>query len=173
MTTGGKLLIIRHSTAMDRDAAARGQVPDAERPLTEKGIRRMRRAAAGLKVLVPALDVILASPRRRAVQSADLIGESFPDARRETLQALAPDGDPEAVLADRRRRPRSEWVAVVGHEPDLGLLASAALSGATRSFLPLKKGGCCLLTFDGQVRAGRGRLVWSLPPRVLRDLAKR
>lgn len=173
MTTASHLLIVRHAIAVDRDVAEREGIDDAERALTEKGAARMRQAAGGLANLLPALDIILTSPYRRAVETADILAEGFPDAQRETLQTLAPGGDPEAVLADRRTLPRSAWVAVVGHEPDLGLLASVAVSGGNRPFVSLKKGGCCLIAFAGQVRSGKGQLVWSLPPRVLRRFSKR
>ena len=35
----------------------------------------------------------------------------------------------------------------------------------------LKKGGACLVEFEGKPRAGRGRLAWAIPPGILRDLA--
>jgi phosphohistidine phosphatase len=63
-------------------------------------------------------------------------------------------------------------VALVGHQPSLGLLAAWLLQGDDARFmLPLKKGGVALLTFEGLPAAGQGELEWLLPPRLLRALA--
>ena len=55
-------------------------------------------------------------------------------------------------------------VAVVGHEPGISALLAHLIGGAADN-LPFKKGGAALVAMDG---AGAGRLVWFLPPRVLR-----
>jgi phosphohistidine phosphatase SixA len=59
----------------------------------------------------------------------------------------------------------------VGHEPDLGTLAGALVTGASTS-LPLKKAGACSIHFVGPVEPGTGRLDWLLTPRALRRLAR-
>ena len=48
-----RLLFIRHAIAEDRDEWAKSGRPDAERPLTDRGRERMRRAARGLTRLLP------------------------------------------------------------------------------------------------------------------------
>lgn len=170
MSHAARLLIVRHAIALDREVAAKQGIDEAARPITDEGRERMVRAASGLAGFLPEIGIIAASPYRRAMETADILGEFYPAAQRVTLQVLVPGGDPEAVLAWRRGQPREACAAVVGHEPDLGELASAALAGTARSFVPMKKGGCCLIAFEEQVRAGRGELVWSLPPKVLRRL---
>ncbi|HUD73410.1 MAG TPA: hypothetical protein VMQ62_15740, partial [Dongiaceae bacterium] len=69
--------------------------------------------------------------------------------------------------------PQSE-ILLVGHEPDLSLLV-AALVLERRSELPIefKKGGLARIDTDGVPRPGNGRLVYLLPPRVLRRIAAR
>jgi phosphohistidine phosphatase len=49
-----KLLLIHHARAEDRETFSETGPPDSERPLTDKGIRRMKKAARGLRRLVPA-----------------------------------------------------------------------------------------------------------------------
>lgn len=172
MSATAKLLLVRHGVALDAEDAARMGREDARRPLTDVGRDKMREAVAGLRRLLPQLDIIAASPYLRAAQTADLVAEAYPSARRETLQVLAPGGEPSVVLAWRDGLERDATVAVIGHEPDLGLLASVALAGASSSFVTMKKGGCCLVGFDGPVDAGQGRLLWSLPPKALRGLSR-
>jgi len=60
-------------------------------------------------------------------------------------------------------------IAAVGHEPGLSELLSVCLyGGAAQGAFGFKKMGAALVTFGGTVSAGRGRLVWFLPPRLLR-----
>src|SRR5581483_896815 len=55
-----ELLIVRHAIAFERDR--RRWPEDSERPLSPAGIRRARRAAAGLKELIAAPERVLTSP---------------------------------------------------------------------------------------------------------------
>jgi len=64
------------------------------------------------------------------------------------------------------RRPR---IALVGHEPDLGHLASR-LIGLKRP-LEFRKGAVCRIDVDGLPPGGPGQLRWFAPPRMLRRLA--
>src|SRR2546422_1650397 len=61
-----RLLVVRHAIAEDLEAFARSHKDDSTRPLTPDGRRKMERAALGLKELVPELDVLAASPYKRA-----------------------------------------------------------------------------------------------------------
>jgi len=78
-------------------------------------------------------------------------------------------GTPPTDLLALIARGRDERLAVVGHEPGLGHLATVCLPGsATTVALSFRKMGAALLEFQGVPRAGRGELVWFLPPRLLR-----
>ena len=69
-----KLLIIRHAIAVSRNSA---DLPDDERPLTGRGRRRFRKAADGLARIVDRPDVLLTSPLRRAVQTAEIAAKAW------------------------------------------------------------------------------------------------
>ena len=56
------LLIIRHGIAMDRDEFAKTCPDDGLRPLTKEGRKKMRQAAAGLKSIIKAIDVLVSTP---------------------------------------------------------------------------------------------------------------
>ncbi len=164
-----KLLLIRHARAEERAAFAASGLPDEERPLTRDGIRRMRRACAGLAREVVTLDLIASSPLLRARQTAEIVHAAYPQARRTELGALSPGAHPRAVR-DWLRDQEAGAVALVGHEPDLGLLAAWLLSGDAHPFLPMKKGAACLLDLPGAIEEGAATLAWSLQARHLAAL---
>src|SRR5438270_12319073 len=71
-----RLLVVRHAIAEDREAFARSHKDDAARPLTPDGRRKMERAALGLKELVPELELLAASPYKRAIETAEIIAHA-------------------------------------------------------------------------------------------------
>src|SRR5258706_16007485 len=72
-----QLLVVRHARAEDREAFAATGQPDSERPLTAKGIRRMKKAARGLHTLVSSIDLLATSPLRRAVETARIMADLY------------------------------------------------------------------------------------------------
>src|SRR5437867_4871731 len=93
-----RLMVVRHAIAEDRDVYARTHRDDAGRPLTSEGRRKMEQVALGLKQLVPALDLLAASPFRRAVETADIIAAAYGDVRVERVAELAPGAGIDRVL---------------------------------------------------------------------------
>lgn len=164
------LFLIRHAIAAERDAAA--WPDDAERPLTPEGRDRFSRAARGLSVIVPAVEVLLSSPYARAWETAKILaGEAgWPAPVR--CDALAADRNPTEVVGLLAGGRAAERVALVGHEPNLSALAAFLLLGdAARPMLEMKKGGVACLRLEGKIRPAAARLRWVLPPKVLRRLA--
>lgn len=166
-----QLLVIRHAIAEDREEFALSGRDDHFRPLTPRGVRRMRRGARGLRRIVPDLALLAASPLVRAVQTADVLADAYGSVERDTWSELSPGVGPSRVL-DRLRSLHVEGgpVAVVGHEPDLGELVSMLLSGRDASFVELKKGSACLLEFEGDPGPERARLLWLMQPGHLRRM---
>ena len=165
-----ELLVIRHAIAEDREVFATSGRDDALRPLTPDGVRKMRRAAHGLHELVPAIDVLAASPLARAEETAEIVRREYELDRVEIALVLQPETPLDEVIAWLARFDQG-LVAVVGHEPQLGRLVTYLVSAAARGGVELKKGGACLIEFEASAQAGKGRLVWAVPPRILRDLA--
>src|SRR5204863_7995647 len=121
---------------------------DDDRPLTPKGIRRMRQGAAGLRRLFPRLDVIYTSPLVRAAETARLLAGAWPGPMRvETVPLLAPGGGPAAVARWLLELPAARSVALVGHEPGCSALLAQLLHGHGRRDSPFefKKGGAALV----------------------------
>jgi phosphohistidine phosphatase len=168
------LLIVRHGPAGDRDEWAKTGKDDDERPLTPRGMREMRRAARGLRQLVTEVDAIGTSPLVRARETAAILAEVY-DVVPDEARAIG-DGDRHgilrwvrsaaAVVAKKRGKTERVTIAVVGHEPDLSVSVSWLLTGRAPDeespWMELKKGGACLLSFDGRPRPRQAHLRWLL-----------
>ena len=163
-----ELYLIRHGIAEERGEA---WPDDAKRPLTDEGVARVRKSARGLARLGVSFDAILTSPLVRARQTADAVASAF-DLRPHIVSAesLAPGGTYQAVLADLEKHARRSRIALVGHEPGIGELASR-LSGS-RHPLEFKKGAACRIDVDAMPPTGPGSLRWFLTPRIMRSLRK-
>jgi phosphohistidine phosphatase len=161
-----ELYLIRHGIAAER---GEDYPDDSKRPLTGRGIARLKREARALTALGISFDVIVTSPLARARQTADVLSESLQGKPPVvTTDALAPAGTSAAVIQEIAKHARKARVALVGHEPNLGELAGR-LIGA-RSPIEFKKGAICRIDFDVLPPKSLGQLCWFLPPRVLRQI---
>jgi phosphohistidine phosphatase len=161
-----RLLIVRHAAAVEAGTLG---FSEETRPLTPDGEKKFRKAAEGLARVEQPPKALLTSPLVRARQTAQIASEAWGRPKPKTLDALA-TGRIEDVLDAVREYPDSATVAVFGHEPQLsGLLARLVGTHASERFA-FKKGGAALVELeDGPEHAGR--LIWFLPPGVLRELA--
>lgn len=165
------LLIIRHAAAQSREDFAGEGLPDEQRPLTKRGIERMQMAARGLTTLALPIERLITSPAARAVQTANVVTPALEVREAEREGAFSPDAPIGTAIEWLRKQPRIDGMAVVGHEPTLGQICECLVSGRAQGNMPLKKGGMMLIRFDNAVGYGNGKLVWALPPAVLRALA--
>lgn len=163
-----ELLLVRHAIAFERDASR--WPDDRERPLTREGQRKFEKAAAGLSRVVPKVDTLVTSPLVRARETATILSDICGWPKAEESETLAPEGTPDAVLAEIRAR-HAPLIALVGHEPALSTLARVCLAGGgSAPAFEFRKGGVCLIRFDSALRAGKGKLIAFLPPRMLRSM---
>ena len=164
------VLVIRHAIAEDRRRFAKTGADDGARPLTARGRKRMRTAARGLRRAAPEVDFLATSPLTRAVETAEIVAAAYDGLKVVKVAQLTPDGALQPLLKWLADRKHDGTVAIVGHEPQLGVFVGWMLSGLEESFVRMKKGGACLLELKEQVRPGRARLLWSLAPAQLRRL---
>jgi phosphohistidine phosphatase len=165
------LFVLRHGIAVTRGNAA--YPLDSDRPLTSKGLKRMRRIANGMQRLHVGFDVILSSPYRRALETAFVVAREYEFGQAvHTNPALRPEVLPEEVnrsLLEKYSACRR--ILLVGHEPQLSALISTLTSGSAGARPLLKKGGLCKLQVD-KLQLGRcATLLWLLTPRQVMNTA--
>ncbi|HUY14866.1 MAG TPA: phosphohistidine phosphatase SixA [Terriglobia bacterium] len=166
---GHHLYLMRHGDA----AAAEGPgfESDAKRPLTAEGKIKMKEICRGLKRMGVEFDWVVTSPLVRAAETGVVVAGAIDDQPPlDRCEALAPDGSPEELTAFLTTHAERKNVILVGHEPDLSRLACTLMGAGNRANVAFKKGGCCLIRFDGSPTKGLGLLVWWLTPRLLRKL---
>jgi phosphohistidine phosphatase len=138
------IYLVRHADAVSDEE-------DPNRPLSEKGRAQMARVCTILRT-IPLFqpDEIWHSPLERSRETAECLSRDLKLSAPVVLKAgLEPDDDPSrnaALLTAEKRN-----IAVVGHEPHLGILTSLMVHGPVRSggFFPFPKAAVLLLTRNG------------------------
>ncbi len=148
-------------------AEARTEEEDPARPLSEKGLKDIRRVALHLSKLPLMISRILHSNKLRAKQTAEIMAEYMRPARVAESDGLAPLDDPSAWAERLKYLTASitENIVLVGHLPHLGKLASLLLCGDPgRSVVSFKMGGVACL---GRDERGDWSLQWMITPDLL------
>ncbi|MFY4728471.1 SixA phosphatase family protein, partial [Nitrospira sp. BLG_2] len=140
-------ILVRHGIAVEPDE---WEGTEENRPLTEKGKRRARQAAEGLVALNCEPTHLFTSPFVRAYDTARLLRAVIcPHLKLETREELAVGAEPERLIGLFRTLPTDAVVVCVGHEPQLGEVASLLLCGKASPNVPLKKAGAALVKSEG------------------------
>lgn len=154
--------LVRHAIAEERGPA---WPDDRARPLSQKGITRFREISARLAARGVRVGAIFSSPLIRARQTAELLVPEWAEVPIQFIEELAPEHTPASLAKVLVDRAAQKAVALVGHEPDLGILA-AWMIGA-KSPLPFKKGGVARIDCGDTIKAGEGTLVWMVTPKLV------
>ena len=163
-----RLYLVRHAIAEEATAG----MPDAERRLTEVGIQRMLRTARGLHRIGVVPDRVVSSPLRRAAETAALLARVLaPGLEVEIEASLAPECEPAAVVRWLASARAASAMALVGHQPGMGRLASFLLAGSPDAVsFAFKKGAVAALYLGAKPAAGSARLEWFVAPRQSRAM---
>lgn len=161
------LYLIRHAIAEEESPSGE----DSQRELTDKGAKKMRLVAKGLRTLGVEFDLIVSSPYLRAVQTAEILAEVF-KMKKNALASenLIPMGDPDMLLAEINEKYTVNSLAIVGHEPYLSALVSLLTAGGSPVEMTFKKGGVCYLSTDDLHHTHKATLEWLLTPGVLVEI---
>jgi phosphohistidine phosphatase len=163
-------LLIRHGIAVESED---WNGPEKDRPLTQKGEKRLRQVAAGLVVLDCKPTHLLTSPFVRAYETARLLRDvAYPTLKLEKRDELAVGSSPEKIVALLRSLPVESVVWCVGHEPLLGEVAGVLLFGRPAPGMAFKKAGAALIRLTEEIAPGQGVLRWWLQPMQMRALGK-
>ncbi len=146
-----KLYLMQHALAYSAEE-------DRERPLSPPGISQAKATARGIKRLGLEFDLIVASPKRRAHQTAALIAESvrFPYSDILTTEAALPDQAPQVLFELLQKEAPGSRILVVGHQPQMAKVANALLQGGT---VLIENAGLSCFEVD---QAGQSRLEFHL-----------
>jgi len=114
---------------------------------------------------------IWTSPLVRARETAEIA--------REVLATEAPLTSLEHLLPGRGAARLLRWLStrkedslmLVGHMPDLAVLAASLALSVQSEGIALKKSGVCCIEFEKRIREGEGHLAWLVTPSLL-SLAK-
>jgi phosphohistidine phosphatase len=161
------LCLLRHGDAGQHLLLPRR---DALRPLTGKGRKQSRRAGKALARLDLSPTACLSSRLVRAVETAkEALCAADSDVPSAATPSLAPDAEPDAVLADvAKALPDGGVVWLVGHDPHLSRLASR-LVGAEEGGVALGKGSVAIFeSARGKPEPGACRLVALLSAEALK-----
>ena len=160
------LYLIRHAIAEEENASGE----DSQRELTDKGAKKMRLIAKGLRTLGIEFDLILSSPYLRAMQTAEILSEVFKKKKFVLSDHLIPAGDPNLLIAEINEKHTVDSLAIVGHEPYLSTLVSLLTADGAPVEMTFKKGGVCYLSTDDLHHTHKATLEWLLTPGVLVEI---
>jgi phosphohistidine phosphatase len=164
------LYIIRHAIAVDEGTS--DYESDSERPLTDKGRKKMRQIAKGLRNLGIEFDLILSSPYVRARETAEILADVFKMKKKIVFSDnLIPLGNPELLITEVNEKYSVDSMAVVGHEPHLSGLVGLLVAENAKIDVTLKKGGVCYLSADDLHLEHRATLEWLLTPGILTEIS--
>lgn len=145
------ILLVRHAEAVQEQAG----IDDAARWLSPHGRAQARAAAALVAARGVTFSRFFASPRVRAVQTAELFASALGFAGAiEILPALSYTEPPEQAVRALSKAGGVEDVAAFGHMPTIAVIA-ARLGQSEHGSLGLAEA----LWID------QGRLAWSVAPR--------
>lgn len=166
------IYIVRHAIAVDEGTSEYEQ--DSDRPLTDKGRKKMRQIAKGLHTLGVEFDLILSSPYVRARETAEILADVFKMKKKIAFsENLIPMADPELLLPEVIEKYPVDSIALVGHEPHLSTLIAVLTAENTKLDITLKKGGVCYLSADNLHHEHRATLEWLLTPGILVEIGNK
>jgi len=156
------LYLMRHANAgVARDNA----LLDAKRGLIKEGKEQCMLMARVLSALKVQIDVIVSSPLKRALQTAQFVGTELGyDSKVLIDPSLKLDGDYADFLAMVAKYATREGVLVVGHNPNIFQFLGKLITGNGGASIRMRKGSIACINMDQHPP----RLQWLLDPRSCR-----
>jgi phosphohistidine phosphatase len=154
-----RLHLLRHAHAGD---ALEWEGDDALRPLTNKGRAQSQRLGRFLEQHGIRPDVIVSSPRVRALQTAEIVAKELGMTVR--VDARLADAFGKRELWDLLDELGAREPMLVGHDPDLSSLLGYLVDAAGIS---MRKGALATIDLSTKLGDGEGALRWLLPPDLL------
>lgn len=149
-----KLYLIQHGKALPKEA-------NPDRPLSSAGITETRKTAETLGARDIAVDLIWHSPKKRAVQTAEIIAESIKCENVQERNDIKPLDPVENISFEITNAGKN--IMIVGHLPFLQKLAGRLLTGSKENDLIIfKNSGVAALIYEE-----KWRIDWLLSPDLI------
>ncbi len=157
------VFLLRHGIAED----AKPGMDDASRALTPEGRTKLRALLAHVAKAKVTPSLILSSPFKRAIQTAEIAAKTLGYKEDMVLtEVLEPSGSPHTVWDEIRSHRSYQSLLLVGHNPLFSELSSFLLN-APGLQIDFKKGAVLRVGIEGFSARPRGILRWYLTPRLL------
>ena len=157
-----ELYLLRHGVAEDHAASGR----DADRRLTDEGRDKLRRVLERAHLAGVRPSLILTSPYRRALETAEIAARQLSyEGKLIRTAALVPDASPQEVWNAIRDHRDESAVLLAGHEP-LFSATVAYLLGSTRQVVHFRKGALIRIDVQGFGAVPAGALEWMLTAKL-------
>jgi phosphohistidine phosphatase len=156
------LYLMRHA-----DAGAYRENPalDAKRGLVKEGKEQCMLMARTLSALKVQVDLVVSSPLKRALQTAQFVGTELGyDAKVEISPGLAPNASFAEFQSMIAKYAGREGVLAVGHNPNLFQFLGRLITGNGGAAIRMRKGSIARVDMDRHPP----RLQWLIDPRVAR-----
>lgn len=155
-----QIYLLRHGIAEN----GRPGRPDSDRALTDEGRARLRRVLKRARTADAAPTLILSSPYRRAVETAEVAADVFRykgDIVRS--RAFVPEASAVDAWEEMRVYAGESAVLIAGHEPLMSAIA-AFLLGCPSLQVEMKKAALVCIEIESPAAVPRGILKWMINP---------
>ncbi|MBZ5622430.1 MAG: histidine phosphatase family protein [Acidobacteriia bacterium] len=160
-----QIYLLRHGIAEE----ARAGRPDSERALTGEGREKLRRVLKRAQLAQVAPGVILSSPYRRAVETADVAVEVLGyKGKVVRTPALVPEASPFDAWEEIRSRKGEGSILLASHEPLMSSLVAFLLESPTLQ-VDMKKAALVRVDCDRFGPEPRGVLKWMITPALAEE----
>jgi phosphohistidine phosphatase len=161
-----EIYLMQHGPNLSKDE-------DPEEALSPDGKKLVSKSAKAIKRMGLKFDVIIASPKKRSQQTAELVAEAvgFPlegIVETEKVKAMTPAEETIAYLAQLDEK---NSLLIAGHLPSLAEVASALLTSGSKATIQFEKGGIGRIDAD-ELPTHEGKLRWYLTPAQLELMAE-
>ena len=155
-----QVYLLRHGVA---EAGLPGH-PDSERALTDEGREKLRRVLKRARSADVEPSLILSSPYRRALETAEVAAEALGyQGKVVKTRALLPEASPFDAWEEVRSRHAERSVLLSSHEPLMSSMA-AFLLGSPALQVDMKKAALVRVDCDRLGPQPKGVLKWMLTP---------
>ncbi|MFP5236470.1 MAG: phosphohistidine phosphatase SixA [Acidobacteriota bacterium] len=156
------LYLMRHANAgLRRD----NPVVDRKRGLVKEGKDQCMLMARVLSAVGAQIDVIVSSPLKRALQTAQFVGTELGyDSKVEISESLAPGADYRTFQDLLAKYQDREGILVVGHNPNLFQFLGKMITGNGGAAIRLRKASIAKVDLEHHPP----RLQWLIDPRSAR-----